>query len=155
METESENATIEQPVENETYFTLHVDNNYYSINSESWVLVNDANNGNVLDYVQIDNGTSIYFKKPKSNSIIDNNISLINVRNHEENKYISISTYFSIRDGSIWNLVSGTPVEFTSIGDAIGELKINANNFSSPASYNLSNKYGSTLSGGFSETKVN
>ncbi len=153
--TETESPTEEEPIENEIYFTLNVDDNYYSENSESWLVVNDANNGDVLDYIQIDNGTSVSFEKPKTNGIIDYNISLINVLNYEENTYISISTHSSISDGSVWNLISGTSVDFTSRGDVIGELKINANNFNSPASYTLSNKYGSTLSGGFSETTVN
>tara|TARA_R110001606_G_C15315243_1_gene644062 strand:- start:19 stop:1359 length:1341 start_codon:yes stop_codon:yes gene_type:complete len=154
-EPESENPTEEEPIENEIYFTLNVDNNYYSENSESWLVVNDANNGDVLDYIQIDNGASVHFEKPMTTAIHDNNISLINVRNYEGNTYISISTFSSVSDGSIWNLVSGTPVNFTSRGNAIGALKINANNLNSPASYTLSNKYGSTLSGGSSETKVN
>ncbi|HAI37682.1 MAG TPA: hypothetical protein DCM40_05925, partial [Maribacter sp.] len=34
-EPESENPMEEEPIEIETYFTLNVDNNYYSENSES------------------------------------------------------------------------------------------------------------------------
>ncbi|MFI8605177.1 hypothetical protein ACIGCP_11985 [Cellulophaga baltica] len=154
-------SEVEEPIEEEiiaqeieTYFTLNVPENKFSDITEAWVVLHDPNNNNVLDYQRLTNGTTYTFEKLKSDFFIASNISLLSIATDNGNTSLYISTYTFIDNGTEWTLDSPTAPKFTPRENPTGALVIKANNLISPASYNVSNSFGSTLSGGASISTV-
>ncbi len=153
-EGESEQPDQEEP-EEEVYFTINVAEDYFSPESEGWVVSHNVNNGDILDYSSLKNGSVVSLKKPTSSTTLEHNISLVNISNYNGNTYYRITSYVFVKPDAVWQLDNQYENYVNPRGNAIGEITINANELVSPASWIISNKHGSTLSGGSSASTVN
>ena len=89
-EPKSEEPDTEEPITDEenTYFTIRVPEDYFSIITENWVVSHDVNNGNILDYARLKNGSEITLKTNTSSLVTEHNISIVNVELRDSlNKY--------------------------------------------------------------------
>lgn len=156
-EGESEKPDIEEPVaeEEEVYFTINVAEDYFNSESEGWIVSHNVNNGEILNYARLENGSVTTFKKPTSSNIVDHNISLVNISNYDGNTYHRITSFVFVKDNTVWQLDNQYENHVDDRGQPIGEITINANDLSSPGSWSISNKHGSTLSGYSSATTQN
>ncbi|MDC6385057.1 hypothetical protein D2V93_14245 [Flagellimonas taeanensis] len=154
-ETESEQPDQEDNVvEEEVYFTVNVGENHFNSDSEGWVVGHDVNNGDIISYARLENGAVTTLKKPTSSTSPDHNISLIHISHYGGNTHYRISSYVFIKSGEVWKLGSQNGDYVSPRGDVIGEITINADNLVSPGSWIISNKHGSTLSGGSQVTTM-
>jgi len=145
-EPKSEEPDKEEPITDEenTYFTIRVPEDYFSIITENWVVSHDVNNGNILDYARLKNGSEITLKTNTSSLVTEHNISIVNVELRDSlNKY-KITSYTSVEPNAIWQL-GEDGLKYNYNVSPIGKLTFNAVNLDSPASWILSNKYGTTL----------
>ncbi|MBO0352379.1 hypothetical protein LDL77_06685 [Flagellimonas marinaquae] len=160
-EPNSENPNQEEPKEEipeeeeVVYFTIKVDDDYFSSGNEGWVVSHDVNNGNILDYGQLENGKTTSFTKQASSTLLEHNLSLVNVSNYNGNIYYRITSYAFVKSDEVWQLDNQYNNYVDSRGDSIGEISINANDLVLPGSWMISNKHGSALSGGSSTTSNN
>lgn len=152
---DQEEPKEETPEEEEVYFTINVAEDYFNSESEGWIVSHNVNNGEILDYARLENGSVTTFKKPTSSNIVDYNISLVNISNYNGNTYHVITSYVFVKANTVWQLDSQNESYVDPRGDIIGEITINANDLSSPGSWSISNKHGSTLSGYSSATTRN
>ena len=155
-ETESETPDNEEPTaEENVYFTINVAEDYFNSESEGWIVSHDVNNGNILNYSRLENGSKITFKKPTSSTMAEHHISLIKISNYNGNTYHQITSFVFVRPDVVWQLESTHQNYINPRGDIIGEITINANDLAFPVSWSISNKHGATLSGGSSAVTRN
>jgi len=104
------------------YFTLNVDTNFNTEQSDEWVIIHDSS-GNLLDFRAFENGETLVFESDTPEDITNEIIITLFEFNifGEGNKNHTITTYAEILRGSIWNL---KPIQ--SFNSDRGELITNA-----------------------------
>ena len=146
--------TEEESPDAEVYFTLNVDEGYFSNENQNWVVIHFSN-GDIADYRAIRNDTSYVFEKLPSEIQNNNafNVTFISMETSNGNSYNSISTITLVGRGDVYNL---TKSEQQNAGDPHGELignfDLNVESLISPASTTISNKGGPIGGGAQSET---
>lgn len=64
----------------------------------------DINNGNILDYARLKNGSEVILKTNTSSLVTEHNISIVNVELRDSfNKY-RITSYTSVEPNALWQL---------------------------------------------------